>query len=191
LIPRPETELLVEAVLELFPNNINFTFADVGTGSGCIAISILSERQFSRATAIDKSDRALKVAAKNAERHQVIDRLHPVRSDLFHCLPNDEVFDLIVSNPPYVPDGELSALQREVQREPPTALAGGADGLDLIRRLLEEAPLRLRAGGYLIFEFGINQDEAITELVSGSVWELMETRRDLQQIPRTIILKKK
>jgi release factor glutamine methyltransferase len=82
-------------------------------------------------------------------------------------------------------------LQREVQREPQSALAGGADGLDVIRRLLGEAPRHLHAHGYLIFEFGINQDEAIAELVAGNIWELIEVRRDLQQIPRTIILRKK
>jgi release factor glutamine methyltransferase len=191
LIPRPETELIVETALELFPDNTDFTFADVGTGSGCIAISILHERQLARATAIDESARALKVAAKNARRHQVINRMRMVQADLFRGLPEPEVFDLIVSNPPYVPDGDLSALQREVRREPRSALAGGIDGLDLIRRLLEETPRRLSAGGYLIFEFGIDQDEAIRARVVGDIWELVEMRRDLQQIPRTIILRRK
>ena len=190
LIPRPETELIVEAVLELFPRSADFTFADVGTGSGCIAISILDERQQARALAIDQSERALKVAEKNAERHQVTDRMRLVQADLFRGLPQSEVFNLIVSNPPYVPDGEMSSLQREVQREPRPALAAGPDGLDVIRRLLEEAPRHLHTGGYLIFEFGINQDKAIGELVTGTVWELIEMRRDLQQIPRTIILRR-
>ena len=191
LIPRPETELIVEAALEIFPSHVDFTFADVGTGSGCIAISILQERQKARATAIDKSKGALKVAEQNAERHHVTDRMRLVQADLFQGLPQHEEFNLIVSNPPYVPDGDLSALQREVRREPQSALAGGADGLDVIRRLLEETLTHLQAGGYLIFEFGINQDEAVAELVVGPVWELIERRRDLQQIPRTIILRKK
>jgi release factor glutamine methyltransferase len=191
LVPRPETELIVEAVLSLFPDTSEFTFADVGTGSGCIAISILHERPSAHATAIDKSAKALAVAQRNASRHQVNARLRFTESDLFRALPENESFDLIVSNPPYVPDGELSALQREVQREPQSALAGGADGLDVIRRLLGEAPRHLHTHGYLIFEFGINQDEAIAELVAGNVWELIEVRRDLQQIPRTIILRKK
>lgn len=190
LIPRPETELIVEAVLELFPENIDFTFADVGTGSGCIAISILHERPHARATAIDRSDRALEVAEKNAQRHHVIDRMRLVEADLFRGLPGREVFDLIVSNPPYVPDGELTTLQREVRREPRSALAGGADGLDVVRRLLIAAPAHLHAGGYLVFEFGINQDAAIGGLVRGTVWELIDMRRDLQQIPRTIILRR-
>jgi release factor glutamine methyltransferase len=191
LVPRPETELIVEAVLGLFPRTAEFTFADVGTGSGCIAISILHERVAAHATALDKSAPALTVAQRNASRRQVTDRLRFIESDLFSAIPQDESFDLMVSNPPYVPDGELSALQREVQREPRSALAGGADGLDVIRRLLAEAPRHLSARGYLVFEFGINQDKAIAELVAGNIWELIEMRRDLQQIPRTIILQKK
>ena len=191
LVPRPETELIVEAVLELFPKDTEFSFADVGTGSGCIAISILDVRPRSRAIAIDQSERALRVAEKNAERNGVIDRLRLVHADLFHGLPQPGVFNLIVSNPPYVPNGELKSLQREVQREPPAALAGGADGLDVIRRLMDEAPQHLHANGYLVFEFGINQDDAITELASERVWDPVEVRRDLQQIPRMIILRKK
>ena len=191
LIPRPETELIVEAVLDLFPSNAEFNFADVGTGSGCIAISILHERPQSRATAIDTSEKALEVAGRNAETHNVIDRLRLVRSDLFKGVLEHQLFHLIVSNPPYVPDGELNTLQREVQREPRSALAGGADGLDVIRRLLGETPQNLHAGGYLVFEFGINQDAGIRELLAGMVWELIEIRRDLQQIPRTIVLRKR
>jgi release factor glutamine methyltransferase len=120
-----------------------------------------------------------------------MDRLRLVQADLFRGVPQPEVFSLIVSNPPYVPNVELKSLQREVQCEPQAALAGGADGLDVIRRLMAEAPPHLRAGGYLMFEFGINQDKAITELLEGTVWELIEVRRDLQQIPRIIILRKK
>ncbi len=191
LIPRPETELIVEAALELFANDAQFTFADVGAGSGCIAISILHERPCARATAIDKSESALKVAGQNAVRHQVMDRMCLLQGDLFAELSAADVFDVIVSNPPYVPEGELGTLQREVQREPQSALSGGADGLDVIRHLLAGAPEHLRPGGYLILEFGINQDQAIAELVVGTVWELIEIRRDLQKIPRAIILRKK
>jgi release factor glutamine methyltransferase len=189
LIPRPETELVVEAALELFPDNAEFKFADIGTGSGCIAISVLHERRRAHATAIDKSASALRVAKENADRHAVSDRMQLVTADLL-ATAQPEVFDLIVSNPPYIPDVELTTLQREVQREPQSALSGGADGLDVIRRLLEQAPPRLRTGGYLIFEFGINQDVKVSELVPATVWELIEIRRDLQQIPRMIILRK-
>jgi HemK-like putative methylase len=156
-----------------------------------LAISILHERSKANAVAIDASTDALTVAETNARRHQVDDRLRLVESDLFAGLRGDEVFDAIVSNPPYVSDQEMKDLQREVGREPRLALAGGVDGLDVIRRLLEHAPRRLKAGGYLIFEFGINQDTRIIELVDERAWELIDIRKDLQRIPRTMILRKK
>ena len=190
LIPRPETELIVEAVLDLFPTNAQIHFADVGTGSGCIAISILHERQQTRATAIDLSAAALAVAKHNAERHQVIDRMRPLRSNLFADLDGGEVFDLIVSNPPYIPDEDIRELSVEVQQEPRSALAGGADGLNVITEVLDSAPLRLSRGGYLIFEFGINQDREIKRMVNTDLWELIEVRPDLQSIPRIIVLRK-
>jgi len=191
LIPRPETELIVETVLDLFPDDARFRFADVGTGSGCIAISILNERRHAQATAIDKSARALEVVHRNATRHQVLPRLRLLHSDLFSELGPSETFDLIVSNPPYVPDEEMSGLQREVQREPRSALAGGKDGLEVIRGLMRAAPPHLQCPGYLVFEFGINQEGAITEFVNKDVWDLIEIRRDLQQIPRMVVLRKK
>lgn len=191
LIPRPETELIVEAGLELADPNAAFVFADLGTGSGCLAVSILHECRRARALAIDISEQALRITQRNAERHRVADRLRLVQSDLFDAISVTETFDLIVSNPPYVSDDEMKTLQREVQREPRAALAGGSDGLALIRRLLLEAPGHLRPGGYLIFEFGINQDVAIRDLVDGAVWKLIEIRNDVQQIPRMIVLQKK
>lgn len=190
LIPRPETELIVEAVLELVHPDTQFRFADIGTGSGCLAVSILNECRKAHALAIDTSEQALRVAQRNAERHRVADRLRLVQSDLFDAIAVNETLDLIVSNPPYVSDDEMKTLQREVQREPRAALAGGSDGLTLIRRLLLDAPGHLRPGGYLVFEFGINQDGAIRDLVDREVWKLIEIRNDLQQIPRTIVLQK-
>jgi release factor glutamine methyltransferase len=191
LIPRPETELIVETVLDLFPADARFSFADIGTGSGCIAISILNERPHAQATAVDKSGRALEIAHRNANRHQVSARLRLLQSDLFSELGPNETFDLIVSNPPYVSDKEMSGLQREVQREPRSALAGGSDGLEVIRGLMRAAPPHLQSHGHLIFEFGINQDGAIREFVNEDVWELIELRQDLQQIPRMVVLRKK
>jgi len=190
LIPRPETELIVEAVLELFPQNAEFNFADVGTGSGCIAISILHERAQARATAIDKSARALEVARRNAARHQVTDRLRMLESDLFAALPREETFDLIVSNPPYIQSGALKTLQREVRLEPQSALDGGTDGLTLIRRLLSDAPAFLRARGYLVFEIGFDQEDSLRRIIDQTTWKLGEIRQDLQGLGRTGILRK-
>ena len=191
LIPRPETELIVEAVLELVHTDTQFTFADIGTGSGCLAVSILNECRKAHALAIDTSEQALRVARRNAKRHRVADRLRLVQSDLFDAISVNETLDLIVSNPPYVSDDEMKTLQREVQREPRAALAGGSDGLTLIRRLLLDAPGHLRPGGYLVFEFGINQDGAIRDLADREVWKLIEIRNDLQQIPRTMVLRRR
>src|SRR2546421_4389258 len=139
LIPRPESEAIVEVALDLLPRDRPSRFANVGTGSGCLAISILHELTNARGIAIDVSLSALNIARRNAQRHGVIDRLQLIESDFFSAVATDEQFDLIVSNPPYVPDVDLDSLQREVKREPRSALAGGSDGLDVIRRLLREA----------------------------------------------------
>lgn len=189
LIPRPETELIVEVGLELLKHEPAPLFADIGTGSGCIAISLLHELPKARAVAVDLSTAALTVATKNAERHQVINRLRLVNSDLFSAIDSGERFDLIVSNPPYVPVGDLTELQREVRLEPQGALDGGADGLAVIRRLLNDAPKFLRSGGYLVFEVGIDQADAIKQLAEQTAWELVEIRSDLQGIPRTVVLR--
>lgn len=190
LIPRPETELIVEVGLELLKHEPAPILADIGTGSGCIAISLLHELPSARAVAVDLSPAALAVAAKNAERHEVINRLRLVKSDLFSAIDSGECFDVIVSNPPYVPVDELTDLQREVRQEPQAALDGGADGLAVIRRLLNDAPKFLRSGGYLIFEIGIDQADAIKKIVEQTALELVEMRKDLQGIPRTVVLRK-
>ena len=191
LIPRPETELIVEISLELLKTDPEPYFADIGTGSGCIAISILCELPRARALATDVSSAALRVAQRNAERHSVSDRLALFESDCFSDLDANESFTLITSNPPYVSADELKSIQREVRFEPRAALAAGSDGLSVIRRLLGEARPFLRAGGYLVFEIGFGQSEAVEQLVDRGVWELLEIRKDLQGIPRTFVLQGK
>jgi release factor glutamine methyltransferase len=191
LIPRPETELIVETALELLPNDAEAYFADIGTGSGCIAISMLHELPPARAIAMDISPAALGVARRNAERHKVIDRLVLLESDGLSALNANESFSLIASNPPYVSEDELRSVQREVSYEPYAALAAGPDGLSVIRRLLTDVPLFLRAGGYFVFEIGFGQSEAVEKLVDRRVWKLLEIREDLQSIPRTFVLQGK
>jgi release factor glutamine methyltransferase len=183
--------LIVEAALNLLPQAKGCHFVDVGTGSGCLAISILREHRKARAVALDISECALQVAQRNATRHDVSDRLRLAQSDLFASLANDEMFDLIVSNPPYVSDAEMKTLPPDVQREPVNALAGGPDGLSVIRRLLHDAPAHLKTAGSLIFEIGIGQEEMLRRLIDENVWRLDEVRRDLAGIPRTVILLKK
>jgi release factor glutamine methyltransferase len=191
LIPRPETELIVEIALAVVKDQTRPRFADIGTGSGCLAVSLLHELPAARALAVDVSPAALLVAQRNAERHGVSDRLRLVHSDLFSALDGAEVFDVIVSNPPYVPAVVLPALPREVQKEPQAALDGGSDGLTLVRRLLTEAPAFLSAGGSLVFEIGASQAEAVESLIDRRSWESIELRTDLQGIPRTVVLRKR
>jgi release factor glutamine methyltransferase len=191
LIPRPETELLVETALELLRDVREPRLCDVGTGSGCVAVALLHERDDARAVAVDISTDALRVAARNAARHAVADRLALVASDCFDALaPDGHGFDLVASNPPYVAGGDLDGLQREVrEHEPRAALTPGGDGLRVIRRLLEDAPRFLRGGGCLVFEIGFDQHEAIRQLIDARVWTLIDIYKDLQGIPRTVALR--
>jgi release factor glutamine methyltransferase len=191
LIPRPETELIVETSLELLQNDPEPYFADIGTGSGCIAISMLNELPEARALATDVSPAALRVALRNAERHSVSKRLTLLESDCFSNLDANESLTLISSNPPYVSEDELKSVQREVRFEPRAALAAGSDGLSVIRRLIGEARPFLRAGGHLVFEIGFGQSEAVEQLVDRGVWTILEIREDLQSIPRTFVLRAK
>jgi release factor glutamine methyltransferase len=189
LIPRPETELLVEAALSVM--NAGAMVCDVGTGSGCIAITLLCERADARAVAIDISEAALEVARDNARRLLVHDRIEFVVSDCFAALRETEQFDVIVSNPPYVSSNTLPGLQREVRdHEPLVALSPGADGLSIIRRLLQDAPRFLREKGHLLMEIGFDQGETVQQLVDADMWTVKEIRRDLQGIPRIVALRK-
>jgi len=189
LIPRPETELLVEAALEV--SNSEF-ICDVGTGSGCIALTLLCERPGARAVAVDKSGAALEIAKFNASKLSVTERAVFVVSDCFDALDRSEYqFDFIVSNPPYVSESALAGLQREVRdHEPLVALSPGADGLSVIRRLLADAPAFLKPNGHMLMEIGFDQGEKVRNLIDESVWTLLEVRPDLQCIPRIVVLRK-
>lgn len=191
LIPRPETELLVEAALEVVGGAAPF-ICDVGTGSGCIAVTLLCEILAARAVALDKSPAALEIAKLNAAKLSVAERVEFKVSDCFESLDSHEFqFDLIVSNPPYVSADELAGLQREVRdHEPLVALSPGPDGLSVIRRLLIEAPAFLKQNGHLIMEIGFDQGEKVQALVDAGVWRLLEVRPDLQGIPRIVVLQK-
>ena len=190
LIPRPETELLVEAALQVM--NASARICDVGTGSGCIAVTLLCERADARAVAVDVSETALEVARQNARDYSVENRIELLVSDCFAALDaSQHRFDVIVSNPPYVSAEALSGLQREVRdHEPLVALTPGADGLSVIRRLLVDAPVFLQSKGYLLFEIGFNQGEAVQELIKTKVWTLTNILPDLQGIPRIVVLQK-
>ena len=191
LIPRPETELLVESTLSLMTEKA--TVCDVGTGSGCIAITLLCERPEVQCVAIDISDPALNIARQNAQILGVTDRITFVRSDCFDELTADiPLFDVIVSNPPYVSADAISSLQREVKdHEPMVALSPGTDGLSIIRRLLNQACGFLRKDGFMLLEIGFDQGDAVRTLVDIQTWELIDIKPDLQGIPRIVILRNK
>jgi len=191
LIPRPATELIVEAVLDRFPDaNAPLTMADVCTGCGCVAVAIARERPRASVVATDISTDALDVAQRNARRHGVSQRVVFHEMDLLDGV--DGPFDAIVANPPYVLDRAAAALQPEVRdHEPAVALFGGEDGLSLVTRLVADAPRRLRSGGSLIFEFGFGQDVEVEELLAAAPdLELVEVRRDLDGIARTAVARK-
>lgn len=194
LIPRPETELLVETALSLVSPNEAPSICDVGTGSGCIVVTLLHQLSRARAVALDISTAALAVVERNATRHGVLDRLSLITSDCFAGLgpPSGPGFDLIVSNPPYVAESAMAGLQREVRDfEPRAALVSGADGLTVIRRLLLESRDYLKSGGLLIFEMGYDQHDVVRQLIDETSWKLVEIYDDLQGIPRTVALTKR
>ena len=186
LVPRPESELLVETALaRLEDRAAQWGIADVGTGSGCLAIVLARELPRARVTATDICQDALAVARRNAARHGAADRVAFHRADLLDGLPGP--YDLIVANPPYVPDAVIDTLEPEVRlHEPPAALRGGPDGLEAVRRLVATAADRLRPGGWLIMEIGAGQSAEATDIARGAGMPVVEVHPDLQGIPRAV-----
>ena len=165
LIPRPETEHLVDAAVAFLKGREESQFADVGVGSGCIAVAIASELPTSHGVGFDCSAKALERAKVNAERHGVQDRLSFLESDLLTAA--DGLFELIASNPPYVAEHEWDALSQDVKDwEPRMALLGGPDGLDVYRRLIPQAAERLKPAGRLLLEIGHRQDEEVVAIIN-------------------------
>jgi release factor glutamine methyltransferase len=190
LIPRPETELVVEEAIAIASRTLTRRIIDVGTGSGCLAVALAIEFASARIVATDISSDALAVATRNAERHKVIGRISFVETDLLHNI--EGIAHLIVYNPPYVPDAEAATVQPEVARyEPRTALYAGDDGLAVIRRLLSMAPQRLAQPGWLIVEFGFGQEGALRAAAAEAGWQVERIRADLQGIPRVAVLRLK
>ena len=190
LIPRPETELVVAAALEAIEPMREPRVLDIGTGSGAIAIAIAVNAHAARVTAIDISDDALAVAARNAERHRVASRIAFRRADCFD-VPTGESplgeFDLIVSNPPYVDDDALAGLEPEIRNyEPRVALAAGPDGLDVFRRIAAGASGHLRSGSELIVEVGAGQAFAVAELFELAGLHVVTVLNDLAGHPRVV-----
>jgi release factor glutamine methyltransferase len=187
LIPRPETEHLVEAVLQRLPASKPLKIADIGTGSGAIAIALAAHLPQAAITAIDISPEALAVAATNAREHDLADRIRFLQSDLLSALDSEAgSFDAIVSNPPYVAETDRPSLHPQVrQYEPATALFAGATGLDVYRRLIPQAHSALKPDGLLVLEIGQDQQAAIASLLQ--TWHNLSFVNDLQQIPRVVL----
>ena len=186
LIPRPETELIVEEALVLFGDAAPpATIVDVCTGSGCLAVSLAREFSGSGVIATDISEAALEVARRNAARHQVAARIDFRLADLLEGVPGN--ISLIVANPPYVAQTDAAQLAPEVRdNEPSVALFAGDDGLDIYRRLLPAAGARLAPRGHLILEVGLDQHEAIIQMAEEHRFRVDHTRRDLLGITRTL-----
>ena len=185
LIPRPETEHLVEAVLGVLPKDRTLKILDVGTGSGILAITLALHLPQAELVAVDLSPDALVVAKRNAEANQVLQRIHFLQSDLLEGLAG-QTFDCIVSNPPYVPALDRSTLHPQVRdHEPAMALFAGPDGLKLYPRLISAAYTALSPGGLLALEFGHGQKEALAGLLRG--WHGVTFQEDLQGISRIAV----
>lgn len=186
LIPRPETELIVENAIEILRDKENPAFCEVGVGSGCISVSILHEIKSAIAIGLDISEKALRIAGENAEKHEVTERLKLKTSDVFTAL-KDEMFELIVSNPPYIPSEDIFGLQPEVRDyEPLNALTDGENGLSIVKRIIVQTPDFLESGGVLLMEIGFDQSTEVESLFDAEIWHSVEFLYDLQEIPRTV-----
>ncbi|HEU5251569.1 MAG TPA: peptide chain release factor N(5)-glutamine methyltransferase [Thermoanaerobaculia bacterium] len=190
LVPRPETELLLETALSETPDARRVL--DLGTGSGVLAVTWLLERPASRAVAVDVSIGALALARANALRHAVLERLELLGGDWTSALSPDVTFDLAISNPPYLSVGDAPSLSVTVrEHDPSAALFAGTDGLDAIRRLLTDLPVHLASGAPFLFEIGAGQAPAVAREVAGSgAWRLDRIVADLAGIPRVVALRR-
>jgi len=185
LIPRPETERLVELALERLPEGRPLRIADLGTGSGAIALALASERPLAQVVATDLSEEALHIARANAGTNRIANVAF--RHGSWLAPVAGERFDLIASNPPYIADGDPHLIQGDLRFEPPTALSSGADGLDAIREIVALAPSHLRGGGWLLLEHGRDQGEAIRALLVAAGFADVATETDLEQRDRVTL----
>ena len=189
LIPRPDTEILVEKAVNILPNGARFL--DLCTGSGCVAISVLATRPDCNAVAVDLFEDTLALAARNAARNGVADRVRFCRADVLTASPADlggAPFDAILSNPPYIPADVIPTLSPEVQREPRAALCGGADGLDFYRAIVKSWNGALKRGGFFLFEIGFDQANALRALAAENGMSV-EVTRDYGGNDRVVLLR--
>jgi release factor glutamine methyltransferase len=188
LIPRPDTEILVESALRAtLAQHLYGRMLDLCTGSGCVAIAFAKARPTWRVTAVDVSPDAANVARENVRRAGVVHNLAVLEGDLFAPLAADARFELITANPPYIPSGDIAGLAADVRDfEPRLALDGGADGLDITRRIIAEAARYLSPGGLLALEGGFDQAPAVAELLAGAGYTDVTRAKDLAGIERVV-----
>lgn len=195
LIPRPETEILVETAIKLGQGSRvigdRLKILDIGTGCGCIAISLAKFLSNAEIYAIDVSIKSLKIAEENTKLNNV--NIKFMQGDLFNTYnPRPTTYNLIVSNPPYIPTAEINKLQPEIRYEPRIALDGGEDGLDFYRRLIQKSPPYLKPAGFLILEIGDKQKEAIEKIFQkDDIFEIIDIVQDYNNIDRVIVAKRK
>ena len=186
LIPRPETELMIEKVLETLSVSSNKKILDIGTGSGCIAISLIKERPGCRITAIDKSKKAIKVAEKNAEMHQVGKKLNFLNIDVDKYFSNK--YDLIISNPPYIKNSELLSLDKDVKlNEPKLALSGGSSGLEIFFKIINKCKILLKNNGKLFLEIGHKQGKELSKYLNLNGFNQTKIYKDLSGKDRCLV----
>tara|TARA_B100001057_G_scaffold150092_1_gene150035 strand:- start:22 stop:864 length:843 start_codon:yes stop_codon:yes gene_type:complete len=190
LIPRPDTEIIIEQVLKIYKNKDRLNFLEVGVGSGCIALSILKEKKSFLGTGIDLSQDCIEICRYNAKKLGVSDRVKLLKSDvdnLIFCK-----YDLIVSNPPYIKKFDLNKLNKEVINfEPKLALDGGLEGLSVFRKIIKKSSELIKTHGKLILEIGYNQKELVKKMLNENNFYVNETLKDLANNDRCIISTKK
>lgn len=186
LIPRPETELIIEQALKNLPKLLKKNILDIGTGSGCIIISIIKERENCKATAIDKSLKALKVAKLNAEMHHVLKKIKFLNIDVDKYFASK--YDLIVSNPPYIKDVEILSLDKDVKlNEPKLALSGGKSGLNKVFKVIKKSQKLLKTKGKLILEIGDKQSKEVKKYLIKNNFNQIQVFKDLSRKDRCIV----
>jgi release factor glutamine methyltransferase len=193
LIPRPDSECLVEAVLDHVEERTgNYSILDLGTGTGCLLISLLHELKNAKGVGVDISQSALQTASDNAQRLDVGERAQFIKNNWCDHLAADRGtrFDVVLSNPPYIPDGDIDSLEPEVNKhEPLRALVGGADGLDIYRMLIQETKALINPEGLLIFEVGAGQSDDVVGLGRANGFNLLNVRCDLAGVERCVLFK--
>ncbi|MDC2991432.1 peptide chain release factor N(5)-glutamine methyltransferase [Candidatus Pelagibacter sp.] len=188
LIPRPETEILIEQALKLVKNKNRLQILDIGIGSGCILMSILKEKKNFIGTGIDISNESLQISKVNSHKLRINNRLKLFKSNIDNF--NTGKYDLIVSNPPYVKKNDLKCLEKDIGFEPKQALDGGLDGLSEVRKVINKSSVLIKRNGYLIIEIGFDQKDKVKKILLNKGFYIKETVKDLSNHNRCIVSRK-